>query len=398
VLGVYAASVLLERHGVRSSISGGDVRGYAADAHAIAGGRLPYRDLYFAYPPGALAPVLAPEPASSYATAFKALMALLGGGMLAAAAMCLRVEGRRLLWPLLAIAVAPWAVGSVFVNRFDVWPSLLLVAGAALLVRGRPGTAFVLLAAATVTKIFPAAAVPAAAVWVWRAHGTHALKRALAAFVAAGLLILVPFVAIGGGGLRYSFTIQLTRHLQTESLGGAILLVADRLGLYHARIATGDPGSLDLFGALPTAIGILSLLVVVALVAWEAWLLVRGPAAAERAIVAMAAAVVAYVAFGKVLSPQYLVWLVPLVPLVGRVAGTVATALLLAALVLTQLEFDDRYQQIHTVGPVVWILLARDLVVVALAIVLLRASAAPVSERRQPASLRLALAQRGRAR
>jgi uncharacterized membrane protein len=376
VLSVYALAVLFERYGVRSGVSGSDVGVYASDAHAIAAGQLPYRDLYFEYPPGALPPILVPELASDYATMFKASMAVLGAGCLVAGAVVLRAQGSRRLWPLLAIALAPVAVGSVFVNRFDIWAALLSVTGVALLVRRRPAAAFALLAAGATAKVFPAAAVPAAAVWVYRSQGAEALRRALAAFVGTGLAILLPFAAIGPGGLRYSFTIQLTRHLQTESLGGVVLLVADRLGLYSPKIATGNPGSLDLFGTLPNAIALLSLVLVAALIAWGAWMLMRGPADVERVVLAIAAALSVYVAFGKVLSPQYLVWLVPIVPLARRLSGAVATALLLAALLLTQVEFDHHYRQIHSVGPVVWILLARDLVLVAVAAVLLNATRA----------------------
>jgi uncharacterized membrane protein len=374
VVGVYALALLFERYGVRSAVHGSDVGVYGTDARAIAGGRLPYRDLYFEYPPGALPPILAPEPAADYATTFKALMAVFGAGSILAAAVVLRAEGFRKLWPLLAIAVAPIAVGSVFVNRFDIWAALLMVIGIAFLVRAHPCAAFALLAAGATAKAYPAAAVPVAAVWVYRRHGVEALKRSLLVLIATGLLILLPFAVVGPGGLRYSFTIQLTRHLQTESLGGAILLVADRLGLYRANIATGNPGSLDLFGTLPRLVALLSLLVVVALVVWAARALTRGPVEVERVVIAVAGAVTAYVAFGKVLSPQYLVWLVPLVPLARRLSGAVATVLLLAALLLTQIEFDHHYAQLRTVGPVVWILLARDLLLVAAALLLLNAS------------------------
>ena len=88
-------------------------------------------------------------------------MAVAGAGALAAAAAALRIPARYALWPLLAIAVAPFAVGSAFVNRFDLWPVLLMAVALLLLVRECPAAAFAFLALGTVTKIFPAAALPA---------------------------------------------------------------------------------------------------------------------------------------------------------------------------------------------------------------------------------------------
>ena len=359
--------------GVRDGAHAGDVLLYSYVAQAVAHGSIPYRNLYFEYPPGALVPMLVPEPASSYGRAFKIEMAVLGAALLPLAAVVLRVQRRRLLPALLAIAVSPLALGSVFVNRYDVFPALLLLGGVVLLVRDRPTAAFVLVALGTVAKVYPAAVLPVFGIWVWRTAGREALKRGLVAFAATVAVVVLPFAALGPGGLRFSFTIQMTRHLQTESLGSALLLVADRAGVYHAHIAEGKPGSLDLFGTLPSLVASLSLVAVVAVLLWIPWTLRRGALDRERLLAGVAGAVVAYVALGKVLSPQYLVWLIPLVPLVGKRAGAVATALLLTALVLTQIEFDHAYDELRTVGNVVWVLLARDLVLVALAGVLLAA-------------------------
>jgi hypothetical protein len=74
------------------------------------------------------------------------------------------------------------------------------------------------------------------------------------------------------------------------------------------------------------------------------------------------------VAFGKVLSPQFLIWLIPVVPLVAGRRGLIATLLLAAALVVTQLWFPYRYWELvlHFGALESWLVLIRDLVLVAL--------------------------------
>src|SRR4029450_13166575 len=98
----------------------------------------------------------------------------------------------------------------------------------------------------------------------------------------------------------------------------------------------------------------------------------RGPAEPERLVRYSAATVAAFIAFGKVLSPQFLIWLLPLVPLVRGRRGLAASAVLLVALVLTQLWFPNRYWRLALQQDAIssWLVLARDLVLVLLVVVL----------------------------
>src|SRR5205823_10031639 len=194
-----------------------------------------------------------------------------------------------------------------FLNRYDLWPAALVAVALAALVYERPRLAFALLAIATAAKIYPVALLPVVAIHVWRARGSRELARALAVFAVVGLVLVVPFAAAGFGGLGYSFYIQATRHLQVESLGAQLLVAAGHLGIYHPTAVNGAPGSRDLAGPGADAVGFLSSAVEVIAVLVVARLYSRGRNDLQRVVLAAAAAVVAFVAFGKVLSPQYLV-------------------------------------------------------------------------------------------
>ena len=88
----------------------------------------------------------------------------------------------------------------------------------------------------------------------------------------------------------------------------------------------------------------------------------------DEIVLAFAACVAAYVAFAKVLSPQYLVWLFPLVPLVRGRRGLWATAVLGVAAVLTQLwepqHHGDLYRHFAMRESV--LLMTRDVLLIAM--------------------------------
>ncbi|HET8527817.1 MAG TPA: hypothetical protein VFL60_02815 [Gaiellaceae bacterium] len=356
---------------------------YERYGDAIVHARVPYRDFGVEYPPAALPVFAAPSlvaPARDfdrYRAAFETLMLLCGG--VAAALVGLVVRERRVAATLLA-GLAPLALGPVVLSRFDLWPAMLSVAGLAALVGGGKRVASALLGVALAAKIYPGVLVPLAVVYVWRRHGRREAVVCAAAAAAAALAWFVPFLVVAPHGVWSSVAGQASRPLQIESLGAALLLGAHQAwGLPLAQVSSH--GSDNLAGGLPHAFavaqGVLAPLALLAL--WIAF--ARGPATRERLLRYAAACVCAFVVLGKVLSPQYLIWLIPLVPLVR---STRAWILFVAALVLTQLWFPRRYLDLAYGfdARASWLVLARDLVLVALLLVLVvprRALVLPVA-------------------
>ncbi len=326
------------------------------------------------YPPGALAVFLPPEVFGSahYNAAFKALMTLCGAATIVVVALLLVRLGatRRRLWAALALlALSPIALGPISLNTYDAWPALLTVVALALLAAAAPVAAFAVLGLAFAAKLYPVVLVLPASVFVWRTLGRSAALRSLAAFVTVVAILVVPFLALAPHGLLESFRAQAGRSLQVESLGGSLLGVADRLGWYSATVVhrTGHTISYDLVGSLPRAIGVMSSVLQVLAVVAVSWLYLRRRDDLMRLAAAFAAVVAGFLAFTRFFSPQYLVWLIPLVALLQPLEW----ALTAAALVLAQVWFFH-YRDVFSLGGYIWLVALRDLIVVALFLVLLR--------------------------
>jgi hypothetical protein len=376
--GLFVLACALARGGFFSSADPGDVGRYHEFADRMLDGRLPYRDFYMEYPPGAVPAFLAPSLlgwAAGYNLAFKLVVALAGLGLVAALVATLARLGVGRVAAAVAlgvVAVTPVALGAVVLNRYDLWPALLVLLALLALLAGRERLAFGLLAAGCAVKVYPAVLLPVAAIHVLRTAGTRAVVRALAVFAVVLAVIAGPLALLAPGGFGYSVKTQLVRQLQLESLAASVLLAADKAGVYAARIVPGSPGSIDLAGGLPDVLGVLtSLLLALALAAVVVayW---RGRESAELLVLGFAASVTAFVAFSKVISPQFLVWLVALVPLVAGRLRPVAAALLLAILVATQVEVVYEHP-LRAGGWPVWVLLGRNLLLVALFGLLLQA-------------------------
>jgi uncharacterized membrane protein len=335
---------------------------------------VPYRDFSLEYPPGALPAFVAPSlgPARDYDTWFSLFEVAAGLAcvLFVACAMSVpAVPDRRLYAAVSITALAPLALGPLALHRYDLYAAAFAVGAVAALVHGRPRLGFAALGLGTAAKIFPLVLVPLAYLHVARRVGVREARRGLAAFVVALAVVVLPFAALSPGGVRFSITRQTGRALQIETIGSSALLAAHAIGGYalHARFGSG---SWNLTGALPDAIAAFQ--TALQLLAWLLVVVVfaRGSRGREQLVVGSAAAVAVWVLFGKVLSPQYLLWLVPLVALVvGRRPAKLAfPAVLVAALGLTQAVYPGRYDELVRLDSLpIWLLVARNALLAVLA-------------------------------
>ena len=354
---------------------------YESYGDRMADGEVPYRDFRPEYPPLALPVFALPSvvvgagaDSARYRYGFEWVMALCGGVGLLAAAMTLSTLGaspRRLVSAAAFIAIAPLLLGSMVLTRFDLWPATLTVLALAALVAGRDRLGAAGLGLATAAKLYPGVLAPIAVAWAWRRRGRAEGIRSAAIFVAAAAVPYLLFALVAPAGVWESLSRQLSRPLQIESLGSAAMLALKELGVLDVRMESSH-GSQNVAGAAGDAVGI-AMTVLQAAVLVSLWIAyARGPQRAERLVRYSAAAVLAFVAFGKVLSPQFMIWLLPLVPLVAGRRGLAASGLLAIALALTQVWFPFQYWDWaeDLEGGVTWLVLARDLVLVAMLAVL----------------------------
>jgi hypothetical protein len=257
---------------------------------------------------------------------------------------------------LAASALAPLALGPIVVNEYDLWPALVTVGALVAFVRDRHSLGGALLGLGAATKIFPAAILPAALVWVYRRRGRRAALRSLVWFVGVVGVLYLAFGSVAPGGVWFSIKLQASRGLQKESLGAAVLFALDQLGVYKAHIVEGNHTWTELTGRAGDALATAGMVCEVMVALGVARLVALRRPEPRTLVVAAAAAVTGFVAFGKVLSPQYLVWLVPLVPIAG---GLLDSVILACALVVTQLWFLGVLTPFD-LGPQVWLVVARD--------------------------------------
>ena len=265
------------------------------------------------------------------------------------------------------VGLSPLLLGPVLLSRYDLFPVALSIAALAAIFFGWDRSGFVLLALGTAAKAYPVVIVPIAAIYVWRsgrdAQGDvvpgHLRRRHCSpAFCRSSI--------IAPHGFWHAISGQASRPPQIESLAASVFLAAHQLIGTHVHLYfTHSSDNINGHPAMSWRPS-MSVLQIVALVL--TWLFyAAGPATKERLLTASAAAVCAFIAFDRVLSPQYLIWLAPLAAVIPGRRGVAAIVMVACAMLMTQIWYPQHFVQLKHLHPLEsWAVVGRDLLLLAL--------------------------------
>jgi len=374
-LALIAVYALATTAGPTGDVRVNDLYLYRSITGLLAGGSLPYLDFTFEYPPLAALAIgsggLFGTGELAYARTFAVVML---GCLLALQWCAARLGGRRAAW---AVAVSPLLLGAMIRTHYDLLPAALVAAALLLFARDRTTWAFAVLGAGTVTKLFPALLVPVAAAWLLGRGERDRILPGLTAFAAVVLVVSLPFA---GEGYVEQVRFHLERPVQIESTPATVLFA-----LGESEV-TGTPERPDRFKsngldggpAEPVALAFTALL---ALTLLAIVLLAARGGDVRRLLLLSLAAVVAFVALGKVLSPQFMIWLLPFAAVLWAWGERAIPLLCAAAALLTLAGFPRLYFDLvaEESGPVALVGVRNAVLLVLLAVTLTRVAARPRS-------------------
>mgnify|MGYP001026407892 CR=1 FL=1 len=325
-------------------------------------GAVPYRDFPLEYPPLAILflalPGLAGSDLSGYALSFTVeivIFDLLGLYLLFAIS---RLRGLRCGAVFSVYTLSLLALWPVTVTRYDLIPAIIALLAIYTFMRDKTKTSWAILAAGTMTKLFPIVLAPLFLLSSLLHRQYDRVIKGVGAFILTALAITIPFIVLSPRGLVESFTYQTQRGLQVESLYASLLLVGQALHLIEIPLEFSF-GSVNIAGPLADTLAKVSLFLLLfslLVVYWYFFNTMRaanhhnsltpGTGTEGQLLNFSLLASLVLIVFNKVLSPQYLVWLYPIVPLVSGKWKSGLWGMFIAAAVLTTYLFPYHYLEL----------------------------------------------------
>lgn len=200
--------------------------------------------------------------------------------------------------------------------RYDLVPALVTAAAVALLYRKRFALSYVMLALATLLKLFPVALLPVAAIAQWHAMPSGSRRRWVAPGL--GIVLCLTLIAIGfvlaalidSAHAFSALTYDVQRPDEVESVPATLLWLMSFAGV--ATHPDASYGSLNLVGPAASAINALADVALLAGLIVICRLQIRSRLTLGQAAIG---AVLVLLCTSKVLSAQYFIWLAPLLAL-----------------------------------------------------------------------------------
>lgn len=241
----------------------------------------------------------------------------------------------RLAWYTVFFALlCPLSTG-----RYDLAPMALAFAAADCWFSGRPVCGGLAAGCGALMKIFPGAVAAPALVWE-AAHWKTTRGRGFLTFVISAGLAAAAWFALGGKNVTESLRYHTARGFEVESLYAGAIYLAGKLtgrevgwvynfGGFHVVSPWAD-------GLKPWAFPVQAATML--LVMWRFW-----RTGLNDGVRYAGAAILAFIISGKVLSPQFMIWLFPFIALLSGPGSDFARRLFLLCCVVTTLIYPFGY-------------------------------------------------------
>lgn len=309
----------------------------------IAGGSFPVGNPTYQYPPGAgLLFWVLHLPPGTFHRSFTALMLLSDAlilGLLVWQVIC-RGASRRgpVVW-----VIGGYLAGGLMLERFDIVPTLIAVV--ALLVNTRPRLFGFLIGIGAMVKVWP--------ILLLFAIGRRSIVSAAVASIAGGLVVMATATLIAPNSLSF-LSGQAQRGLQVESLGAVPILIGSIVG-WSSASTIDSFGASEVVSPAATFVTYSSLFIGAAVLIGLAWLKVSGRLERVPGVDVAFFAVLVFVVFNKVYSPQFFIWLVGIasVALLVRASCMLVPAFLVGLSMVPSKDFiGPQYWSLQAVQPV----------------------------------------------
>ena len=346
---VWLANIVIEPDNAGIS----DVGVYFDFGTRIEHGAVPYRDFAVEYPPLSLLlfwlPALVADTFDGYEKAIGWLLLPFGWAVQVAGARLAPARGDVVAWGVVAL---PIVFGTLVRERFDIAPTAVALFAVLALAGDCPRAGFALIGVGAALKLFPLVLAGPAAAWLVARGRAAAARSGAVVCVAVMAALCLPLFAASPSGFVDQFEFHLDRPIQIESspatalfaLGGSSVTGAPGSGDNRFRSQGLDGGADEVVGVL---FALLQLAAYAALVvfALRATRRARGDVVAERRVLVLSslAALLVFAALGKVLSPQYMLWLAPFLLLAWIYGERTVATLGAVACFLTSAYFPRHY-------------------------------------------------------
>jgi hypothetical protein len=319
----------------------------------ILAGEVPYRDFVIEYPPLSLPIFLAPRLLTSDYLQYIILytVQMLAADLLAIwlIVRVLKQRGEdasipeRLSWyTMFVLGLSP-----IVFFKFDLAATVLALGAAVVWFGGKPISGGLLAGAGALLKVYPALIAGLAFISDLTGRTTRRWRGLVTTTVVVALGVLI-WYQLAGQGLTSSIAYHAERGLEIEAVSAGLLMLAGKMT--GAELAYNlDHGSFQLVlsgAGEAAALAPFGQAAILLLVLWR-----FRRFGLHEPMRYCAAAILGFVAAGKVLSPQYMIWLFPFVALAEGAVWRTARILFLACCMLTSAVYPWSFSELLRFAP-----------------------------------------------